>query len=59
MLRIEQASSEDQIALARELFLEYAKALSVDLCFQDFTRELRNFPVNMRSPPDACYSPTL
>jgi putative acetyltransferase len=44
MLRIEQASSEDQIALARELFLEYAKALGVDLCFQDFARELKELP---------------
>jgi putative acetyltransferase len=44
MLHIEQASSEDQIALARELFLEYAKALGVDLCFQDFTRELQELP---------------
>jgi putative acetyltransferase len=44
MLRIEQASSDDQIALARELFLEYAKALSVDLCFQDFTSELQELP---------------
>ncbi len=44
MLHIEQAPSEDQIALARELFLEYAKALSVDLCFQDFTCELQDLP---------------
>jgi GNAT superfamily N-acetyltransferase len=44
MLRIEQASSGDQIALARELFLEYAKALSVDLCFQDFASELQELP---------------
>jgi ribosomal protein S18 acetylase RimI-like enzyme len=50
MLRIEQASSEDQIALARELFLEYAKALTVDLCFQDFTRELQDLPGKYAPP---------
>jgi putative acetyltransferase len=50
MLRIEQASSNEQIALARELFLEYAKALSVDLCFQDFARELQDLPGKYESP---------
>jgi len=50
MLRIEQASSAEQITLARELFLEYAKALSVDLCFQDFTRELQELPGKYAPP---------
>ncbi len=50
MLRIEQASTDEQIALARELFREYAKALSVDLCFQDFERELRELPGKYAPP---------
>jgi ribosomal protein S18 acetylase RimI-like enzyme len=50
MLRIEQASSEDQIALARELFREYAKGLSVDLRFQDFSRELQELPGKYAPP---------
>jgi ribosomal protein S18 acetylase RimI-like enzyme len=50
MLRIEQASTNEQIALARELFREYAKALSVDLCFQDFEREVRELPGKYGSP---------
>jgi ribosomal protein S18 acetylase RimI-like enzyme len=50
MLRIEQASSASQIALARELFLEYAISLSVDLCFQDFTRELQGLPGRYAPP---------
>ncbi|HEY4839412.1 MAG TPA: GNAT family N-acetyltransferase [Candidatus Acidoferrales bacterium] len=50
MLRIEQASSEDQIAQARELFLEYAKALTVDLHFQNFGRELQELPGKYAPP---------
>jgi putative acetyltransferase len=50
MLRIEQASSEDQFALARELFLEYAKALSVNLCFQNFVHELQELPGKYAPP---------
>lgn len=50
MLRIEQALTHEQIALARELFREYAKALSVDLCFQDFERELQELPGKYAPP---------
>jgi len=53
MFRIEQASTNEQIALARGLFREYAEALSVDLCFQDFERELRELP-GKYSPPAGC-----
>jgi ribosomal protein S18 acetylase RimI-like enzyme len=50
MLRIEPASSTKQIALARELFREYSKALNVDLCFQDFQRELQELPGKYAPP---------
>ena len=50
MLRIEQASTIEQIALARQLFLEYAEALSVDLCFQDFEGELQELPGKYAPP---------
>ena len=48
---IHQASSPEDIALARELFREYADWLKVDLCFQGFERELATLPGDY-APPD-------
>ena len=41
----------DAAAKAKSLFKEYAASLNFDLCFQDFDRELEEFPVQY-SPPD-------
>lgn len=41
---IRQADSPEDIAQARALFVEYAQWLGVDLCFQDFSRELAELP---------------
>jgi putative acetyltransferase len=46
-----QAESPDQIAQARELFLEYAKSLGFSLCFQNFDKELAGLPGDY-APPD-------
>ena len=46
-----QAESLQQIAQARELFLEYAQSLEFSLCFQNFDKELADLPGDY-APPD-------
>lgn len=48
---IKQAESPEQIAHARELFLEYAQSLDFSLCFQSFDQELAGLPGDY-APPD-------
>ena len=43
--------SPAQVAQARELFLEYAQSLGVNLCFQNFEQELAGLPGHY-APPD-------
>ncbi len=50
MLELVQARSADDIGRARELFLEYAASLAVDLCFQNFDQELRKLPGEYAPP---------
>lgn len=45
------AQSPQQIASIRELFLEYARSLTFDLCFQSFDNELAGLPGDY-APPD-------
>ena|ERR1041385_364649 len=45
-----QASTLDQIDQARQLFREYQTWLQIDLCFQDFERELANLPGDYTPP---------
>ena len=44
MLEFVQAESPTQVAEARRLFLEYSDWLGLNLCFQNFERELAELP---------------
>lgn len=50
MLNFTQATSQEQISIARELFLEYADSLKIDLCFQGFDKELKGLPGEYAPP---------
>jgi ribosomal protein S18 acetylase RimI-like enzyme len=47
---VRPAQSQDQIALIRELFLEYAQSLGFSLCFQSFDQELASLPGDYAPP---------
>lgn len=49
-MRIVQASSPEDIEQARELFKEYAAALGISLCFQNFDKEMAELPGDYAPP---------
>lgn len=52
-LQIVEAASAADYAVGRELFEEYARAIDVDLCFQDFAAELDRLSVMYAAPAGA------
>jgi len=50
-MRILEAHSTNHLPIVRELFVEYANSIEIDLCFQSFDRELAELP-GKYAPPD-------
>ncbi len=50
MLNIVHAETPEQIATAREMMMEYAARLGVNLCFQGFEEELQTLPGKYAPP---------
>lgn len=55
MLSIVQAESEETLARVQELFREYADSLGINLCFQDFEKELAGLPGDYAPPAGRLY----
>jgi ribosomal protein S18 acetylase RimI-like enzyme len=49
-MKIYQAQSAADIEIARELFAEYAAALKISLCFQNFDQEVSGLPGSYTPP---------
>ncbi|MDA0305862.1 MAG: GNAT family N-acetyltransferase [Proteobacteria bacterium] len=49
-ITITEADGERDLDIVRELFVEYQKVINVDLCFQDFEKELAEMPGNYAPP---------
>jgi ribosomal protein S18 acetylase RimI-like enzyme len=50
VIKLIPATNPQEIALARQLFEEYASWLEISLCFQNFDQELENLPGDYAPP---------
>lgn len=53
VVTFESVNGEDQLIEVRQLFIEYAQSLEIDLCFQNFEDELRTLPGKYAPPEGA------
>ena len=49
-IELRRPATPGELASAAEIFREYAASLDIDLCFQDFDRELASLPGEYASP---------
>jgi putative acetyltransferase len=50
MVKLVHVDSTEEMPIVRRLFEEYAASLDIDLCFQDFDRELETLPGEYAPP---------
>jgi ribosomal protein S18 acetylase RimI-like enzyme len=55
IVRIARAEGDQAVSQVRVLFREYAAGLTIDLCFQNFERELAGLPGEYGSPTGRLY----
>jgi len=55
MINIVEANTKELIEQAKELIREYAQSLEFDLAFQDFNKEMEDFPGQYASPKGCLY----
>ena len=53
MLKIFPVKTDEDLEIAKKLFIEYAESLGFDLGFQNFEEELANLPGDY-APPEGC-----